>query len=143
MNERPVFTLQSRLRQLSELDGRILPVIPDGNYGPNTHASVRSFQEAYGYMVTGETDLATWNAIERTHSETVPPTNGGDLYVAQAMLLALSGSYPALKPPQVTGRTDMETQAGLRWIQKASGRTQTGDLDPWTWFYLTALYKTI
>lgn len=156
----PVISLQTMLRQISDFDPRILPVIPDGLYGPNTYASVRSFQEAYGLPVTGQADNATWDAISQVYSRSLPermqpaiepfwfpgqsvqPGQGNiHLYLVQAMLLALSTYYPELEAPPVDGFLGSATEKDLRWIQKKAGLSQTGALNTLTWHALNSLYR--
>lgn len=157
---RPITGLQTMLRLISNHDPRIFPVVPDGLYGPNTYASVRSFQEANGLSVTGQADQTTWDAIASAYAaylpEERPPAiepfwfpgqsiRPGErnihLYLVQAMLLALSAEYPALAPPAVDGILNPETEQDLRWIQEKSGLPVTGILNTLTWHALTALYR--
>ena len=157
---KPIRSLQTMLRQISEYDSRILPVIPDGFYGRSTYASVRSFQQAFDLPDTGETDAATWNSIVEAHDQILPeiqapviipvwPTERSvkpgeanhHLVLAQAMLWALSGFFPALKPPSVNGRLDSTTEAGLRWLQQAANLPSSGALDAPTWHVLNGLYR--
>ena len=63
---KPVRSLQTMLRHISEEDTRILPLIPDGVFGGNTYASVRSFQQTYQLPDTGAVDSSTWNSIVST-----------------------------------------------------------------------------
>lgn len=136
---RPVYSLQTLLRELSNFDSRILPLIPDGIYGPNTYASIVSFQAAKKLPVTGNADLATWQAIVEAYRETVPYQGNpvyaapGDshhlLYPAQAMLAAISNLYPAIPAPVASGSLDRDTEAALKQIQKAAGLAETGFLD--------------
>ena len=159
---KPVQSLQTMLRHISDLDPRVLPVIPDGHYGPNTYASVRSFQEAYGLPVTGQTDQQTWDAISAVHNQLLPQLtvpvivpvcstgqtiypgqSNYHLYLVQAMLAALSHFFPQLERTQLTGILDPATETGLLWIQKASGIPETGALNTETWHYLNGLYRTM
>lgn len=159
---RPVSSLQTMLRLISETDARILPIIPDGIYGANTYASVLSFQDAYGLPLTGEADNLTWDAIVRAHDRAVTQTLSPTLsplwstsrtvepgqfnyhiYLIQAMLAALSDIFQQLTIPELSGILDETTQQGLRWIQSVSGLSQTGALDTATWNHLNALYRTI
>ncbi len=156
----PVESLQTMLRQLSDFDPRILPVIPDGLYGPNTYASVRSFQEAYGLRVTGEVDNGTWNTIVNAFQEQIPERlqpavepfwfpgqsiqpgeQNVHLYLVQAMLLALSEYYPELTAPAVDGILDPVTEQDLKWIQAKADLPQTGNLNTLTWRALNSLYR--
>lgn len=158
---RPVRSLQSMLRQISDTDSRVLPVIPDGYYGPSTFASVRSFQQLYGLPPTGEADLVTWDTIaavfQQTALERFPPVlqpiwgitqtvKPGEfnyhLYLVQGMLAALAHFFPALETPIVNGTLGDATAHGLQWIQAAAGLPETGFLDSLTWNFLNGLYRT-
>lgn len=159
---RPVSSLQTMLRLISETDERVLPIVPDGRYGANTYASVLSFQDAYGLPLTGEADLLTWDTVVRAYDRALPQTVSPSIsplwstgrtvrpgqfnyhiYLIQAMLAALSDIYQQLKAPEVNGILDGPTQQGLRWIQSVSGLPQTGALDTATWNHLNAVYRTI
>ena len=155
-----VLSLQTMLRQISDFDIGILPVVPDGFFGASTHASVRSFQEANGLPVTGEVNGRTWDALvsaweillpERMQPRTEPLWFPGQsvqpgernihLYLVQAMLLALAQYYPELSPPPVDGILNTKTQQALRWIQSKAGLPQTGNLNTLTWHTLNNLYR--
>lgn len=157
---KPVESLQTMLRLISFSDPRILPLIPDGYYGSNTYASVRSFQEVSGLPVTGAADLQTWQIIADTYAristetgapvvlpfwqngqQIEPGSQNAHLYLVQAMLLALSGIYPTLKAPGISGILDSETQSGIQQIQRAAALPETGSLDTLTWRALSALYR--
>ena len=157
---RPVISLQTMLRQISDHDSRILPVIPDGLYGPNTYASVRSFQEAYGLPVTGQADIVTWNAVAEAHRSILPERGipsiqpfwfpgrsiqpgetSVHLYLVQAMLLVLSAYFPELEAPAVDGILNPLTQRDLQWIQEKAGLEQSGALNTLTWHALNSLYR--
>ena len=156
----PIYSLQTMLRQISDFDPRVLPVVPDGYYGKSTHASVRSFQQAYGLPVTGDTDGATWNAIAETYRlalqerdmPTIEPVwfpgqsiDPGEenihLFLVQAMLAALSRYYTDLEAPAVNGILDPTTEQDLKRVQRAAGLPQTGSLTTLTFQALTELYR--
>lgn len=73
----PVRSLQTMLRQISELDTSIPAVVPDGIYGRDTLAAVSAFQRTRGLPVTGVADLTTWEAIVEAYfeaqAEILPP----------------------------------------------------------------------
>ena len=69
---KPVQSLQTMLRHIADADPRVLPLIPDGYYGPNTYASVLSFQQAYGLPETGQVDPETWDRIVAVHDMVFP-----------------------------------------------------------------------
>lgn len=50
---RPVESMQTMLRFAAEGNNRLLPVVPDGVFGPNTMAAVTAFQRYYGLPATG------------------------------------------------------------------------------------------
>lgn len=157
-----VTSLQTMLRQISEADARILPLIPNGFYGKSTHASVRSFQQAYGLPETGEADPMTWRTLAEVHSRILPgrfppvirlmwtPETvlqagiaNNHIYLVQAMLTVLSKILPDIPAPEFSGSLDTNTTLGLQQIQIASGLPVTGNLDTVTWHHLTGLYQTL
>lgn len=157
---RPVYSLQTMLRQLSMTDHRILPVIPDGRYGRSTAASVRSFQQAWGLPQTGRADPATWKAVSAAYTQTVPEQTAPvtkplwipgtairpgqcnlHLHLVQGLLAGLSRLYPEVPTPQLSGCLDPITETGLRWIQMLAGLPQTGELNTATWHALNGLYR--
>ena len=157
---RPVYSLQTMLRQIADTDSRVLPVVPDGRYGKNTYASVRSFQEAYGLRPTGTADRDTWDAIVYEYNKILPEliapatrplwisgrsVEPGQcsihLYLVQGLLTALSVLYPDVTAPPMSGCLDAVTEAGLKWVQKTAGLPQTGILNTATWHALNGLYR--
>ena len=157
---KPIRSLQTMLRHISEADSRILPLIPDGFYGRNTYASVRSFQQAYGLPDTGEVDPITWDAIVAVHNKILPERfspitapvwpsaqavapgeTNYHIFLVQAMLAVLADFFPAVQSPTLTGILDPVTEAGLRWVQTAGGLPVTGALNTATWHYLNGLYR--
>lgn len=157
---RPVYSLQTMLRQISMTDNRVLPVIPDGRYGRSTTASVRSFQRVWGLPQTGRVDLATWRAISAAFDRTVPELTAPvtrplwipgtairpgqcniHLHLVQGLLAGLSRLYPEIPTPQANGCLDPATEAGLRWVQMLAGLPQTGELNTATWHALNGLYR--
>lgn len=157
---RPILSLQTMLRQISDVDSRILPVVPDGYYGQSTYASVRSFQQAYGLPTTGEADAVTWDTIaavfQQAGLERFPPAiqpvwgltqtvEPGQfnyhIYLVQGMLAALSNFFPAVALPPLDGILGPVTEQGLLWVQRAAGIAENGALNSLTWNYLTGVYR--
>lgn len=158
---RPIESLQTMLRQISDTDSRILPVVPDGYYGPSTFASVRSFQQVYGLSPTGEADSLTWDTIsavfQQSSLQRFPPSalpvwgvnqvvDPGEfnyhVYLVQGMLAALAHFFPALVPPPSDGILNSATVQGLQWVQQSAGLPETGQLNALTWNFLSGLYRT-
>lgn len=149
---KPVLSLQTMIRRISEVDSRILPLIPNGIYGANTHASVRSFQEVYGLPVTGSTDLHTWKKIAEVYRQSIAPTaysasfitlsDEDQIRIIQTTLAALSLRYSDLTAPVVSGVADPTTVSGLIRVQTAASLPQTGTIDQKTLAALNALFYT-
>ena len=62
-----VRSLQTMLRVISEADGTIPTVIPDGIYGQSTMEAVSAFQRHRGLSSTGIADQATWDRIAEAY----------------------------------------------------------------------------
>ena len=141
---RPIYNLQTMLRTISHTDSRILPVIPDGVYGPNTYAAVRSYQEVFGLPPTGIVDQDTWESIVSQYNTILlyrAPSDG--LYLIQAMLAAVSEQYTNIKAPPITGNNNTQTEDALKSIQSASNLSPSGIHTPETRKSLMSLYASI
>lgn len=159
----PVRSLQTMLRQISELDTSIPAVVPDGIYGRDTLAAVSAFQRTRGLPVTGVADLTTWEAIVEAYfeaqAEILPPEplyllldrqqviepNDQNLHiwVVQGVLAALAEIFENIPEIVHTGKNDEETQAAISFIQAASGLPVTGILDRTTWKTIARLYSSV
>ena len=141
---RPIYNLQTMLRLISQTDSRVLPVIPDGIYGANTYAAVRSYQEIYALNPTGEVNLDTWSHIVADYEMALSSIRDTDrLILIQAMLNTISEYYSAIPSPIVNGKINKETTDGLRLVQKYSELTENGLLTPETQAAVLALYSSI
>lgn len=156
----PVRSLQTMLRVISEDDGRLPSLIPDGIYGNQTMSAVSAFQRRVGLPVTGVTDLATWDAIyaayEPALTRVVPPEPlcvlldpcqvigkeqcAPTIYIVQAMLQVLSEHYTGIPAPTHSGTLDPVTSDSLSHFQCMSGLEKTGELDKVTWKHLVLQY---
>ena len=151
-----VRSLQTMLRVISEADGNIPSVIPDGIYGQSTMNTVSTFQRYYGLPVTGITDQRTWDKIVEMYEpaliridkaqpieiifEPDQVFRRGDsspyLYLLQAILAAMSDQFQLDADSQITGIMDAGTAAALAGFQVLAGLPPTGELDRITWKYL-------
>ena len=157
---RPIFYLQTLLRQLSVTDPRLLPLIPSGYYDRSTEAAVTAFQEAYGLPTTGIVDQRTWDLVKSAHEGSraslfQPPAllfwppelilrpgeTHPQLPLAQFLLTTLGNRDPRFRLPDISGTLDPDTTQALRFLQAASGRQETGNLDLATWNDLVRLYR--
>ena len=153
---RPIRSLQTMLRVISEDDGRLPTVIPDGIYGQTTMNAVSSFQRANGLPTTGVTDQDTWEAIVKAYEDALIRIGKaqpieivfepgqifrqGDyspyLYLLQSMLTVLSQTSPTIGSPAQSGIIDNGTAEALAAFQVLAGLPPTGELDRITWKYL-------
>lgn len=153
---RPIRSLQSMLRVISEDDGRLPTVVPDGIYGQSTMNAVSAFQRANGLPITGITDQATWDAIVIAYEDALirlgkaqpieivmdpgQILRRGDrspyLYLLQSMLTVLAQASPSISNPPHSGVIDAGTAEALAAFQILAGLPPTGELDRITWKYL-------
>ena len=126
---RPVESMQTMLRFAAEGNNRLLPVVPDGVFGPNTMAAVTAFQRYYGLPATGVMNGATWERLVQTYQaqlvqqapaeamqpilnpqQTMKPGESNyHIYLVQAALRVLSSVYRGLPQTPVTGEVDRHT----------------------------------
>lgn len=152
-----VRSLQTMLRVISEADGTIPTVVPDGIYGQTTLNSVTAFQRRYALPPTGVTDQATWERIAQVYDSALVRVGEAEavefvlepnqvfrlgdtsayLYVIQAMLHSMSADYPSIDPPVESGILDNTTARALAAFQLLAGLPPTGELDRITWRYLS------
>lgn len=156
----PIRSLQTMLRTIAQQDDRQPSVVPDGIYGPNTVRAVTSFQRNAGLPATGVADQITWDAIAAAYEPALVIVdeawpiqvvfNPGQIirrgerhpnvYLAQAMLAALSENYLSISQPGLTGILDLPTTESLSSFQALSLLPVTGELDKITWKHLATQY---
>lgn len=156
----PVRSLQTMLRILAEDDPSLGKVIPDGFYGPQTRNAVHMFQRSRGIPATGVADLQTWERITSEHEPALVRLSpaeplqilfdpgevirrGDDrveLYLIQAVLVAISEAYESVSRPEMTGILDEATADSIATFQYLAGLSQTGELDKVTWKQLARHY---
>lgn len=160
---RPVGNLQSFLRNISQEYEDVLSVVPDGIFGPQTTASVKSFQRQFGMEPTGTVDNDTWDLLVQVNDTVV--RNGmspdgiqifhlsqtamqegcaGDVIcLLQVMLNALSHRYYNLTETEVNGVLDPATIQNVRIMQPIIGVSPTGELDKPTWNGITSSFNSL
>ena len=156
----PVRSLQTMLRVIAEHDPAHQTVVPDGIYGPQTAASVATFQRLHGLPVTGITDQSTWENIVALyepaliHVVEAYPLNivlnpnqvirKGERHphvdLVQAMLTTLSEVYDSIGKPGRSGILDDATMDSLSSFQRLNHLPMTGQLDKRTWKHLALHY---
>lgn len=156
----PIRSLQTMLRVLSEDDGSLPTVIPDGIYGNQTRQAVYAFQKKYGLPPTGVTDQDTWDTVVRVYPAAQVRLSPAEplrlilnpnqvivkgeyhpyLYLVQSMLTALAEIYGSIVAPVLSGVLDDATSDALASFQYLSALPQTGTLDKVTWKHLALQY---
>ncbi len=151
--DQPVRSLQTMLRTIARIEPGQMNVMPDGIYGSQTAAAVRSFQRRMGLNPTGVVDQNTHEQIvrefERARIETeqaypiqVTLEPGQVLrrgeghpavYVMQSMLTVLSELVSSIPRPTHSGRLDPQTAESLASFQTYAVLPPTGELDKKTW----------
>lgn len=158
--DQPVRSLQTMLRTIASIEPGQMNVMPDGIYGPQTAAAVRSFQRRQGLPVTGVTDQATHERLvqeyERAYIEaqraqpvqiTLEPgqvlrrgERNNHLYLVQSMLTVMHLLDPRIPAPGHTGILDPATAEAVAVFQTLSGLPPTGEIDKRTWKVLALGY---
>ena len=158
--DQPIRSLQTMLRTIASIEPNQVNVMPDGIYGSQTAAAVRSFQRRQGLNPTGVVDQATHERIvqeyERAYTEaqkaqpvqiTLDPgqvlrrgEQNNHIYLAQSMLTVLSLLDPSIPRPSHTGVLDPQTQSSVAAFQTLAGLPPTGEINKRTWKDLALYY---
>ena len=158
--DQPIRALQTMLRTIACIEPRQMSVMPDGIYGSQTAAAVRSFQRRMGLPITGTADAATHRRIaeeyERAYLEakqaqpvriTLDPgqvlrrgERNPHLYLVQSMLTVLHLLEPTIPIPGHTGILDPATAESVAAFQTVAGLPPTGEVDKRTWKDLALYY---
>ena len=158
---RPIRSLQAMLSVIGAAHGETPSVAEDGIYGEQTAQAVREFQRRYDLPVTGEADNETWNRIvdvfTRVSFRVLPAAplsivwephhvvhageRDGNLFLIQAMLLALGTVYDGIPALTVSGIHDAASVRAARWMQRVCGLEADGALTQLDWLCLSSLYR--
>lgn len=156
----PIRSLQTMLRTIASIEPNQVNVMPDGIYGSQTAAAVRSFQRRQGLNPTGVVDQATHERIVREYerayieAEKAQPVQinlapgqvlrrgerNGHLYLAQSMLTVLHLLDSRIPVPPHTGVLDTATAESVAVFQTIAGLPPTGEIDKRTWKDLALYY---
>lgn len=155
-----VFEVQGYLRNIGRLDSDISPVVPDGIFGEETTAAVRSFQKKYALEETGVVDFQTWESIKsknaeavfaatqpiqivRIRNEDLPLTKGTDnnlVYTLHLMLNNLAEHFDNFTPLALQSLFDENTAREVRRFQRVISAEETGQVDKTVWNMLVESY---
>ena len=143
----PVHALQNMLRSISEKNIEILPVIPDGIYGPYTFASVRSFQLHFGLEPTGVVNYETWTKIADEYHKLTPyqlyksELTPSELMIFQVKLKHLMEQMLSKDLIISAKEHNSDTTKAIKWLQRKSGLKETGYADVDVQYALDGLYR--
>lgn len=157
-----IYAAQKYLNKLHYSSGGEIPLVhPDGIFGAETTAAVKKFQELYGLPVTGDIDLATWNALYQSYLlaekesarpeplRVYPDTPGYELTpnersditaIVQFVLRLLADVHTGIEGKPPTGVYDPDTMKDITEFQRIHGLPQTGIVDRRTWDALAEAY---
>lgn len=158
--DQPIRSLQTMLRTIASIEPGQINVMPDGIYGSQTAAAVRSFQRRQGLNPTGVVDQATHERIvqeyERAYTEaekaqpvqiTLEPgqvlrrgERNNHIYLVQSMLTVLHLLDPQIPAPPHTGILDTATAEAVAAFQTFAGLPPTGEIDKRTWKDMSLYY---
>jgi peptidoglycan hydrolase-like protein with peptidoglycan-binding domain len=157
-----VLELQNMLRLISQADGNLPLVNPDGIFGPETEAAVIAFQREAGLPANGIVDFATWNAIFHAYMNAsrmislrpIQPFPSGSyeihraersdiVFFIQLMLSALAVAIDDFDDIVPTGIYDEKTENAITEFQKKHGIPANGIVDRQTWDALARSYNHI
>ena len=158
--DQPIRSLQTMLRTIASIEPSQINVMPDGFYGSQTAAAVRSFQRRQGLPVTGVADQATHERIvqeyrrawiEASKAQPVQITldpgqvirrgeKNNHIWLVQSMLTVLHLLDPAIPAPGHSGVLDPATSEAVAAFQTLAGLPPTGEIDKRTWKDLALYY---
>ena len=158
--DQPIRSLQTMLRTIASIEPSQINVMPDGIYGSQTAAAVRSFQRRQGLNPTGIVDQQTHERIvreyERAYIEArkAQPVQinldpgqilrrgekNNHIYLAQSMLTVLHLLDSRIPVPPHTGILDPATAEAVAAFQSVAGLPPTGEIDKRTWKDLALYY---
>lgn len=157
----PIRSLQTMLRTIASVEPNQINVMPDGIYGSQTAAAVRSFQRRQGMDPTGVVDRATHERIvqeyERAYieAEKAQPVRisldpgqilrrgerNNHIFLVQSMLTVLHLLDPRIPRPPHSGVLDPTTVESVAAFQTIAGLAPTGEVDKRTWKDMSLYYS--
>ena len=157
-----VLELQNMLRIISQADGSLPLINPDGIFGAETEAAVIALQNEAGLTANGIVDFNTWNAIFRAYMNAsrmislrpIQPFPSGSyeihrgersdtVFFIQLMLSALAIAMDIFDDIVPTGIYDEKTELAITEFQRKHALTASGIVDRNTWDALARSYNHI
>jgi len=137
----------------------VIPITIDGTFGPETAASVRSFQQTFGLPQTGIVDRQTWNDMYAAYAGILasePETDCARLYpnlvlregvtsphvrTLQQYLTFIAQFDDNIQPVSDTGYFGPLTKAAVQAFQREYGLTPNGVVGAVTWDAISGVYS--
>lgn len=158
----PILEIQFYLKDIAQHNPEIPMIIPSGAYDAKTQRAVSEFQRMFDLPITGKIDFATWNAIQKEHSNLIHKINmpsnvccfpsnideykKGDecnlICILQVLLKNYNKKYKNYPGVEITGIFDEQTEVAIKQFQKCSNFPVTGKLDRKTWNVLNKINET-
>ena len=148
-----IYELQAMLRLISQTDGTVPLINPDGIFGPETERAVLAFQSNMGLPPTGIVDFATWNAVTSAYRtsnnfmscglalfpfpgngyEALPGEKSNIVYIIQILLSDIEVAYDVFSQTDISGIYDEKTENAVRTFQTLNRLPVTGTVNAATW----------
>ena len=159
-----VTAIQYYLNVIAYFNGNLNTLPIDSVFGEQTTNAVKVFQQYFSLPVTGIVDRQTWNKITDVYGEVVANLPEGyagvkaQLYPGyvlsegmrgenvrnlQIYLSAIADVLPQVSKITVDGIFGPATTQAVRDFQSLYGLPVTGNVGPWTWFYIAREYDAI
>lgn len=144
--DQPVRSLQQMLRTVHFVDDRIPIVAPNGIFDAPTERALKRFQRCAELPVTGEADLATWEALVQAYDQArvqLAPARPLRVIVQRGQTLAPLHQLVYEAALEALSRVLEIPGDRTRWLQRCAGLPETGIPDRDTWDALSRLYPAI
>lgn len=159
-----VSSLQYYLNAVAYFNPSLSFIPINGVYDAQTEKAVRDFQEFYGLAPTGETDVATWELLNRIYIDSIASLpegysgnnakaypgyfltegmSGTQISDLQTYLSLIGRTFPEIPEVPVTGYYGELTRRAVETFQKLFGINVTGSVGPLTWYTIANEYNAL
>jgi peptidoglycan hydrolase-like protein with peptidoglycan-binding domain len=164
-SSRNVYVLQYYLSYISLFYPTVIQPMTDGDFGPGTEASVKSYQSTFGLEPTGTVNEATWKSIEETYYEILSRfpysfsegvilpfpgrvlrigVDGNDVRALQEYLNYISKTYTAIPKVTVDGVYGPSTAAAVdQFVEIFNLPDSRGRVNAQVWNAIISIYDDL